>query len=781
MKKKLLILGSVFLISASALAQQNHWQNTVVAPGQAIRDHQVHISTQILFALDVAKISAQLQNAPNQSLAETRKGILLNFPAADGTLASYEVYEDSTMHADLQSRYSNIKSYIGFKKGENPSSIRFTIDPFFGFNGIIRDAKSIYYLDSYTKDNTVYRFYNRAEASAASQFDCLFSEETAKTAIAENAQKTVIDAQKRLYRLAITTTTEYTAYIATQAGVGAGTDAQKKAAVLAAVNLVVNRLNEVFERDLSVKFQLIPNTDVLFFIQTDTFNTLSASQMLSENITVTNNLIGVANYDLGHLFFQANAGNDNGLAQTPSVCSNNKAGGVTGSAVPVGDPFVIDYVAHEMGHQFGANHTQNNNCNRNNATSVEPGSASSIMGYAGICPPNVQNNSDAYFHAISINEIYNRLTSGNTSLCGTKTPLNNAEPIVSAGVDRTIPKSTPFVLDAVATDANNDPMTYTWEQQDFGAATMPPLPTNTVGPLFRSVLPTANSFRYFPRLSTIVSGYNPAINTPTDVRAWEKLASGDRVLNFSVLVRDNNTQGGQTGRDDVKITVTNAAGPFVVTSQNTAGITWNEGQAQTITWDVANTTAAPVSTPNVTILMSKDGGLTFPEVIVASTPNNGSYTYTVPGGLGTIPNARIMVKAIDNVFLNVNSQNINVISSAVVVPPPPTNPGNPGTPGSPSATPIKVFEGLMIYPVPSYDGYVYIKADFPPITPRAPYEVTYEIYAMDGRLILPKKTRYIFEQHLERINLTDLPKETYLIHVTVNGEKIVKKLLMFNK
>ncbi|KQR93370.1 hypothetical protein ASG01_09270 [Chryseobacterium sp. Leaf180] len=778
MKKKLLILSSALLFSAGAFAQKNNWQSTVLKTENRLRDHSVRTSAQTLFALDLSQITAQLHAAPESSLFGKEKGVLLSFPTNDGSFAAYEVFEASTMHPDLQSRYSDIKSYVGYRKGDVSSEIRFTVDPYFGFNGMMRDAENIYYLDSYTQDNKVYRLYNRKNATSNSQFDCLFNTETAEALVANsNSQKTVIDGLKRLYRLAITTTTEYTAYIATQAGVGNGTDAQKKAAVLAAVNLAVNRLNQVFEKDLSVRFQLIANTDVLFFIQTDTFNALDAGQMLGENITVTNNLIGVANYDLGHLFFQANAGNDNGLAQTPSVCSNNKAGGVTGSAVPVGDPFVIDYVAHEMGHQFGANHTQNNNCNRNNATSVEPGSASSIMGYAGICPPNVQSNSDAYFHAVSIAEIYTRLTTGNTSTCGTKTPFSNAEPVVNAGLDKTIPKSTPFVLNAVATDSDNDPLTYTWEQTDFGAATMPPLPANTVGPLFRSVLPTANSFRYFPRLSTIISGYNPAINTPTDVRAWEKLASGDRILNFSAMVRDNNTQGGQTGRDDVKITVTNSAGPFVVTSQNTAGIIWNQGSAQTITWDVANTTSAPVSTPNVTILLSKDGGLTFPEVIVSSTPNNGTYTYTVPAGLGTFSNARIMVKAVDNVFLNVNSQNISVVSSAVVVPPPG---GNPGTPGTPTPSPIKIFEGLMIYPVPSYDGYVYIKADFPPIIPRAPYEVTYEIYSMDGKLIIPKKTRYIFEQHLERINLTYLPKETYLIHVTVNGEKIVKKLLMFN-
>ncbi|WP_050381046.1 reprolysin-like metallopeptidase [Chryseobacterium sp. Hurlbut01] len=690
------------------------------------------------------------------------------------------------MHPDLQNRYSEIRSYLGFKKGDKSSTLRFTIDPYFGFNGMVRNNDGIYYIDSHTTDNKVYKIYDRKKASSLNQFECLFNGNSDLEEAITGSQKTVIDGLKRKYRLSITTTIEYTAYIAGQAGVGSGTDAQKKAAVLAAVNLAVARLNEVFERDMSIRLQLIANTDALFFISTDTFDTLDASQMLSQNITVTNNIIGAANYDIGHLFFRATAGNDNGLAATPSVCGNSKAGGVTGSAIPVGDPFVIDFVAHEMGHQFGARHTQNNGCNRNGPTSIEPGSASTIMGYAGICAPNVQNNSDAYYHAVSIREMYTTLTgTGSPSTCGEKTPINNAEPIANAGLDKSIPKSTPFVLTASATDANNDSLTYTWEQIDPGtvAATAPPASTLVAGPLFRSLSPTTVNYRYFPKLPVIVA--------PATVSTWEVLPSVARDMNFSVLVRDNNALGGQTGRDDVKLTVVNTAGPFVVTSQNTAGVVWNEGQAQTITWDVANTTAAPVSTPNVTILLSKDGGLTFPTVLVTSTPNDGSHSYTVPGGLGNTTNARIMVKAIDNVFLNVNSQNFTINSSAVVIPPGGGgNPGggNPGT-GNP-AVQSPVFQGMMIYPVPSNDGYVYIKTDFPPKFDEnrlpAPYKVTYEVYAMDGKLVVPKKTRHIFSRTVdnradEKLDLRDLPTEAYMIHVTVDDEKIVKKLLMLHK
>ena len=797
MKKKLLLLSTLFVFSAAGFAQQNNWTKFTSQVASEVRENNVRVTGISLFSLNITDIKNQLKNAPDRNTYPSTKGVLLSFPNTSGSFDTYEVYESSTMHPDLQNRYSEVRSYLGFKKGDQSSMIRFTIDPYFGFNAMMRNDDGIFYIDSHTTDNQVYKLYDRKNAVSLDRFECLFNGNSElKNAV--NAQKTVIDGLKRTYRLAITTTTEYTAYIAGQAGVGSGTDAQKKAAVLAAVNLAVTRLNEVFEKDVSVKLQLIANTDALFFISTDTFDTLNASQMLNENITVTNNVIGAANYDIGHLFFRATAGNDNGLAATPSICGNSKAGGVTGSAIPVGDPFVIDFVAHEMGHQFGAMHTQNNNCNRNVPTSIEPGSASSIMGYAGICPPNVQNNSDAYFHSISINEMYIRLTTGATAVCGVKTPTTNVEPIVNAGLDKSIPKSTPFVLTATATDANNDPLTYTWEQIDAGVATMPPVSTNTVGPLFRSLSPTTSPLRYFPKLSTIVN--------PAQVTTWEVLSSIARSLNFSVLVRDNNPVGGQTGRDDVKLTVVDTAGPFIVTSQNTAGIVWNEGQVQTITWNVANTTAAPVSTPNVTILLSKDGGLTFPTVLVASTPNSGSYSYTVAGGLGTVTNnARIMVKAVDNVFLNVNSQNFTINSSAVVIPPGGGNPGGgnpgggnpgggnpggPGSPGTPGSPQSPIFQGMMIYPVPSNDGYVYIKTDFPPKFDAnrlpSPYKVTYEIYAMDGRLVLPMRTRHIFSRTVdnradEKLDLRTLPTEAYMIHVTVDDEKIVKKLLMLHK
>ncbi|UOU98082.1 M12 family metallo-peptidase [Chryseobacterium daecheongense] len=752
MKHKLLLLGFLAL-SGGLFAQQNQWSKVFQKDIRDTRERIVKVSDYKLLSLNTNELNLQLKNAPDRDKNRPAKGVLIKFPNAHGTFDSYEVMEASTMHPDLQSRYSEIRSYMGHKVGDPTTKIRFTFDPYFGLNAVIRSVEGMSYIDSYTSDNKTYIVYSRKNASSPNGFECLFKEDPVLKEAVQSAQnKTVVDGLLRKYRLAISTTTEYTAYTAQQAGVGGGTDAQKKAAVLAAVNLVVNRLNDVYENDISVTFQLIANTDVLFFISSDTFDALDAYQMIDENQVVTDNAIGSANYDIGHVFFRATQGNDNGLAYTPAVCNNTvKAGGVTGSAIPVGDPFVIDYVAHEMGHQFGAHHTQNNNCNRNTATSVEPGSASTIMGYAGICSPNVQSNSDAYFHAVSVRQMYLRITGAGN--CGVNTATGNNEPTVNAGPDKTIPMSTPFALTGTATDPDGDAITYNWEQIDTGAATMPPRHNNTVGPMFRSIWATTSPTRYFPRLSTIISGYDPNIITASDYRAWEKLSSVGRNLNFSLLVRDNNPAGGQTGRDDIQLTVTTAAGPFVVTSQNTPGIVWNAGESKTITWSVANTTSAPVSTANVTILISMDGGLTFPHTLVASTPNNGTYTFTVPNGLGTSSNARIMVKAIDNVFLNVNTNNFTINSTLGV-------------------NDIEKAEGgIVIYPNPS-KGIFIIETD-------SRNGIAYTVFAMDGKLINKKKeVKSKNGKVSENVNLSELPTGVYILQVEKDDLKISKKLII---
>lgn len=754
MRRNLIIFSCFLISSTSIFAQQNFWTNYIGVKVEAERERNVIPNDYKLMKLNVEGIQQQLLNAPTRN--ETY-GIKIKVPTSNGNYETFTVNEASVMHPDLQAKYPNIKSYVGKSTESINTTIRFSISPYFGFNAIIRNNEEVSYIESHNTDNSIYMVYSRKDLNNhVHNFSCGVTGDDIDemsnfySADADMGIETVQDGQLRKYRLALATTIEYTEYISQQAGVNEGTDDDKKAAVMDALNVALTRLNEVYERDLAVTMELVPNNDELIFIDNDNYSPNNAGAMLGQNQTTIDSIIGKPNYDIGHVFFRATHGNDNGVAYLRSVCNNNtKAGGVTGAGNPVGDPFVIDYVAHEMGHQYGANHTQNNSCNRNGATAVEPGSASTIMGYAGICYPNVQNNSDAYFHAVSIQEMYSWITgSGN---CGENIDTGNNEPILQPIPNKNIPKETPFVLTAIAEDTDGDILTYNFEQTDIQVAQMPPRPNNTGGPMFRSISATQENYRYFPRLSTIIEGYNPNFNSPGNYRAWEKLPAVARQMNFSVLVRDNNPNGGQTARANVRLTVENNAGPFVVTSQTSDEI-WNMNSAQTITWDVANTDIAPINVEYVEILLSTDGGLNFDYVITDSTPNNGEYTFIVPEGLGETEEARIMIKAIDNYFLNVNSTNFTINSSLGL-----------------NESEMSQFN---IYPNPS-NGIFTIDMQ------AKSNSVAYRIYSLDGKMIANQKINSNGSKINQTVNISHLPAGTYIIKIVdgnnVNSSKLIIK------
>ncbi len=487
--------------------------------------------------------------------------------------------------------------------------------------------------------------YYKKDLQNIHQWSCGFDElkENQHEERPEESNNRAGDCTFRKYRLAQATTAEYSNFH------GAFSVAQE-ALVMSAVVLVVNRCNGVYEEDFTLRTVLVNNTDDLFYYNsgTDPYTNDDGGTMLGENQTTCDNIIGTANYDIGHVYSTGGGG----VAYLGALCSGSqKAGGVTGQPQPIGDPFSIDYVAHEMGHQFGDQHTQYNNCNRSNASAMEPGSASTIMGYAGICSPNVQNNSDDYFHARSIQQTASEVT-GSGGNCFTTIPFVNEAPVVDNVPNYTIPKSTPFVLTATATDADNDPMTYCWEQMNAfsnPAQTMPPASTNTTGPIFRSLDDVISPSRYFPSIDNIVNG-------TTD--SWEVLPSVGRSLSFRITVRDYHTIAGCTDEDDVTVTVNGTAGPFLVSSFNTAS-SWFEGDSKTITWDVAGTTANSINCANVDILLSTDGGYTYPITLATATPNDGTHIITVPGNINTTQ-GRFMVRGSGNIFFDVNNANLTI-------------------------------------------------------------------------------------------------------------------------
>ncbi|MBG7631254.1 MAG: proprotein convertase P-domain-containing protein, partial [Bacteroidetes bacterium] len=184
---------------------------------------------------------------------------------------------------------------------------------------------------------------------------------------------------------------------------------------------------------------------------------------------------------------------------------------------------------------------------------------------------------------------------------------------------------------------------------DNEITTAPPVSTATEGPVFRSVSPNISSKRYFPNQNTVSSG---AI-----FNSWERLPSVSRTMKFGVNVRDNNVNGGQSASQEMVITFEENAGPFNVTSQNLYE-EWNSGENKTITWDVANTNDVPVNCTNVNILLSIDGGFTFPITLMSNIPNNGSASIVVPNV--TTTQAKVKVESVGNIFYALNDGYISI-------------------------------------------------------------------------------------------------------------------------
>jgi subtilisin-like proprotein convertase family protein len=638
MKRKLLFLLSIILFSNLSFGQGNFWTKTSEEKlkGNEKMDRDVYPSKSQLFHLDFNAFKQLLLSAPmeNSSLSSN---LVIQFPDYEGNLKNYKVFEAPVMEKVLSDKFPTIRSYSAQGLDDSSSTLRFSITHF-GLHVMSTSGKmGTYYIDTYTKDLDNYIVYSRKDIQKARSFGCFVQDNDPAFESSRGYENQVLvnDGNFRQYRLAISNTIEYAAYHLTAAGTPVGASlAVKKGVVLSAMVVSLTRLNGIYERDMAVRMNLVGNNDLVIFIDSDSYT--NSPTMIDEIQPIVDGLLGSGNYDMGHGYCTT----DSGIAQVSSVCGSGKARGITGNPAPVGDPFDVDYVAHEMGHQFGASHTQNNNCNRSAASAYEPGSASTILGYAGICAPNVQTNSDAHFHARSILQMTSFVTSGSAS-CRAISATGNTAPVVNAGANFTIPNGTAFILKGSATDANGDALTYCWEQYNNEVTTQPPLQTATSGPNFKSVPPSTSPNRYMPSFSDVLNG-NLA---PT----WEVVPNVARTMNFALTVRDNRAGGGMTNRGDMTVTTANV-GPFRVTSP-AASTSWNTGSTQTITWDVAGTTGNGINTANVNILISTDGGSTF-STLVANTPNDGNQTVTMPATAAV--NCRILVEAIGNIFYAVS-------------------------------------------------------------------------------------------------------------------------------
>ncbi|MDA7502145.1 M12 family metallo-peptidase, partial [Chitinophagales bacterium] len=635
-----------FALFGGLNAQNNYWkaidENEIIDSGERL----ITPSKYETFELDFTRMETLLSRKVNfYAQSETR----ISIPRPDGKLQEFKLERNGLMPVELAARYPQIQSFNAEATDGSGAWAKIDIGPL-GFHAMVKQAGAdTWFVDPYQYgENEHYLSFFRADRQlppGEQQMECYFENEIKNRKRAEDTstpfKSQAGDCMLRTYRLALSTTAEYGNF-------HGGTTAS----IMAAVVTTMNRVNGIFETDIGVTMILVGNTDLLFYsgaTGSDPFTNGNGGTMLGENITECNNVIGSGNYDIGHVFSTGGGG----VAYLASVCTGNKGGGVTGQGSPVGDTFDVDYVAHEMGHQYGGNHTQNNSCNRSANAAMEPGSASTIMGYAGICAPNVQNNSDDHFHAHSIAEMSSNITGGNSSSCPVISSDGNNQPSVSARTDVTIPISTPFELVAVGNDPDGDPITYCWEQMDPDVATMPPTATNTAGPAFRSNSPVTSPVRTLPNITDLVNNVSPT---------WEVLSSVNRHYDWRVTIRDNNPGLGCTAEDNMRVNVSSNSGPFLIEVPNT-NVSWTGSTPETVNWDVAGTINAPVSCANVDILLSLDGGFTYPIVLATEVANDGSHGIIVPNNATTT--ARVKVICSDNIFFDISNQNFTITAPTI--------------------------------------------------------------------------------------------------------------------
>lgn len=636
---KFIISLCLVLGLSNSFADSNLWQP--VATGQ--RSLSGHSEGRD-YRLDMINLNQVLSRAGLEGRAEPISQIEL--PLENGEIQRFTLEESSIMAPGLAAKYPDLKTYK-IHGIDNPyASGRLSISSK-GFHGMITSPEGTFYIDPQADD--VYRVYNRNSQLPSQPFNCGVKghnhDTPAGSISSRSANRTAGSLQ--VYELAVAGTAEYVAKVGP-------TISQAQAEIVVAIN----RVNQIYERDLGVRLKIISGNDQLLYLNsaTDPYTNNSGLDMLDENQANLDSVIGALNYDIGHVFSTGGGG----IASVGSVCGNFKAQGVTGLSNPTGDAFYIDFIAHEIGHQFGADHTFNGttgSCagNRVASSAFEPGGGSTIMAYAGICgDENIVNRSNALFHAGSINQIDTFTTSGAGNSCGSFESANNTnEPTVDAGNNYTIPRRTPFVLTATGSDLDGDPLEYSWDQIDAGLSTNASIlgVDLTDNSLFRSYIPRPEVQRHFPTLGTTLQNkYDDS----------EVLACQTRDLNFRVTVRDGESGMGQ---DDVVILVDNTSGPFEITSFNTAQ-SLGPG-SYILNWDVANTDQAPVSCAQVDIsLLTFNAGKTtyFENSLANNVINDGAALINILDNSNT--KARFKIQCSDNVFYDISDADLIITGSS---------------------------------------------------------------------------------------------------------------------
>jgi len=665
------------------------WQQADVTQLPAI-NHPIRATKYLAFTTDEVALKSQLLSISRIPA----QGGIIDLPLPDGSTMSFRVWQTPVLTDRLSAKYPELKTFTGEAVSDRTITAKLDFNSF-GFHAVIFNGSNESFVDPYGNNHSGYYFahykkdetrewYETMKCAVGGKETMPAHEKTAP--LKKTSNNSANGYTFRSYRLALACDHNY-------AQAATGLIAPTTAQTLSAILTDLNRINGVYEREFSLSMTLVDHEDTIIWTQAydpvngpDPYIGIDSNpdQCLTVNQIVCDTFIGNANYDIGHVF-TTGAG---GLSQVGVACkARSKAMSVTGLADPVGDGFTIDYVSHEMGHEYGAYHPFNSNagnCGYGNLASFcsyEPGSGSTIMAYAGICAPDdLQPHSDPYFHSVSLEQIQSYITSDG-DVCAVKTATNNKlVSIPSFGASYTIPYLTPFELTApVATDSVGDTsITYCWEEWNLGSANGETLVnTHAIGPIFRSYLPVKTTTRIFPENSMVLSGI--LSNAGIEDAEGEKAPDVARFLTFQLSVRDIYQGNGCfiVPDDTVHLDVINTGTGFTVTSQNTPGTYYIGNTPATITWNVAGTNTSPVNTENVDIYLSVDGGNNW-QYHIGTFPNTGSAIITMANPDTDVTTARIKVKGTNNVFFNVNSTDFTVAHSlesdtSIVICPIPTH------------------------------------------------------------------------------------------------------------
>lgn len=683
MKKSFITLLFIAL-NCSSFANIGVW-NEVNKNLTVEGEQKLHPNKYRLFELNDGYIKDFLFKLP----VSPDKAQVIALPTPEGKMMNFRIWQTPAMAEELAAKYPMIKNFTAVSI-DNPAITAKVNYTYLGFNAMVYDGHNTYFIDPYTNRNTgfYFCFYKRdhpRNANRTTTCNTVQAKEDigGERIIIGGEEPPTINfkvngATRRIYRFALTCTGEY--------AVAVDGPNPTKANVISAMTTTLTRCNGILEKDMGSTLQLVANNDQLVYLDettdpfTDNQNDFINFNTLAANQTNTDNVIGDFNYDIGHIFCTGNGG----IADTNSLCDPGyKARGATGRPNPIGDPFDVDYVIHEIGHQYGAPHTFNSGVSTcGNQYSVhsayEPGSGSTIMAYAGLCGiDNIQNNSNDYYHAQSIDQVTTYYTFPNMLLCGNRPSSGNTPPVVpDINATYPIPYLTPFELMAPeAQDSDHDVLTYCWEQYDLGDIGKT-FNTTQFGPIFRSFPPTTERLRVFPVMDSIRNNVTNYLG--------EKVPSVGRTLSFRLTVRDVLNGYGTVNLSDnrVNLNVTDQAGPFTVLGPNTGNEHWETGKSYTVTWDVSNTDLAPVNCSHVDIYLSEDDGRTYPITLISNTPNDGSEQITVPTNVNT-STARVKVKGHNNVFFDISNKPF------------------PVRPWPQSVANVSFEEDVNIYPVPA--------------------------------------------------------------------------------